>query len=60
MPLIPHLAHECCEKINKKFYWPKYDPSLLKEESCKIVIQVNGKKKRYIRDANKFERNIYY
>jgi leucyl-tRNA synthetase len=45
MPLIPHLAHECCEKINKKLYWPKYDPSLLKEESCKIVIQVNGKKR---------------
>ena len=19
MPLVPHLAHECCEKINKKF-----------------------------------------
>jgi len=45
MPLIPHLAHECCEKINKKFYWPKYDPELLKEENCTIVIQVDGKKR---------------
>ena len=25
MPITPHLAHECCEKINKKFYWPEYD-----------------------------------
>ena len=45
MPLIPHLAHECCEKINKKFYWPKYNPKLLKEENCKIVVQVNGRKR---------------
>ena len=45
MPLIPHWAHECCEKINKKFYWPKYDPKLLKEENCVIVIQVNGRKR---------------
>ena len=45
MPLVPHLAHECCEKINKKYYWPKYDPKLLKEKNCTIVVQVNGKKR---------------
>ena len=45
MPLIPHLAHECCEKINKKFYWPKYNSKLLKEDNCTIVIQVDGKKR---------------
>ena len=45
MPLAPHLAHEFCEKINKKFYWPKYDPKLLEEENCTIVIQVDGKKR---------------
>ena len=45
MPLVPHLAHECCEKINKKYYWPKHDPKLLKEESCTIVIQVDGRKR---------------
>ena len=45
MPLTPHLAHECCKKINKKFYWPKYDPKLLKENNCTIVIQVDGKKR---------------
>ena len=48
MPLTPHLAHEFCENINKEFYWPKYDPKLLKEESCKIVIQVNGRKRGLI------------
>tara|TARA_B100001123_G_scaffold411613_1_gene507997 strand:+ start:2760 stop:5300 length:2541 start_codon:yes stop_codon:yes gene_type:complete len=45
MPLVPHLAHECCEKLNKKFYWPKYDVKLLKEENCIIVIQVDGRKR---------------
>ena len=45
MPLAPHLAHECCEKINKKFYWPKYNPKLLKDESCTIVVQVDGRKR---------------
>ena len=45
MPLTPHLAHECCEKLNKKFYWPKYEPKLLKDENCIIVIQVDGRKR---------------
>jgi leucyl-tRNA synthetase len=48
LPLIPHLAHECCEKINKKIYWPKYDSKLLKEENATIIIQVNGKKRGMI------------
>ena len=45
MPLVPHLAHECCEKINKKFYWPQYDPKLLKAKNCTIVVQVDGRKR---------------
>jgi len=46
MPVTPHLVHEICEKINiKKFYWPKYNAKLLKDEECKIVIQVDGKKR---------------
>jgi len=45
MPLTPHLAHECCEKINKNFYWPTYNSKLLKEENCTIVVQIDGKKR---------------
>tara|TARA_Y100000590_G_scaffold10363_1_gene12789 strand:- start:4903 stop:7437 length:2535 start_codon:yes stop_codon:yes gene_type:complete len=45
MPLVPHLAHECCEKINKEFYWPKYDVKLLKDDNCTIVVQVDGRKR---------------
>ena len=45
MPLTPHLAHECSEKLNINFYWPKFDPNLSKNEDCTIVIQVDGKKR---------------
>jgi len=45
IPLTPHLAHECAEKIIKKFYWPKYDTKMLKEENCTIVVQVDGRKR---------------
>jgi len=45
IPLTPHLAHECCERLNVNFYWPSYDTKLLKDENCMIVIQVNGKKR---------------
>ena len=55
MPLIPHLAHECCEKISKKFYWPKYETKLLEEENCNIVIQVDGKKRGILEVAINLE-----
>ncbi|MCM8801047.1 MAG: leucine--tRNA ligase [Candidatus Omnitrophica bacterium] len=47
-PFVPHLAEEMWQRLgnNKsilKTKWPKYDPSLLKEESITIVIQINGK-----------------
>ena len=45
IPLVAHLAYECCEKLNKKFYWPQYDKNLLKDENCKIVVQVDGRKR---------------
>ena len=44
-PITPHLAYECSVDLNKEFYWPKYDPKLLEEENCKIVIQIDGKKR---------------
>ena len=45
IPLVPHLAYECTEKINKDLYWPEFDSKLLKDENCNIVIQVNGRKR---------------
>ena len=48
LPLAPHLAHECLDKISKKFYWPQYNEKLLEEKNCKIVIQVDGRKRGII------------
>ena len=45
MPRVPHLAHEFCESINTKFYWPEYNSKLLENDNCKIVIQVDGRKR---------------
>ena len=39
MPLTPHLAHECCKKINKKFYWPEYNKKLLKRKIVKLLFR---------------------
>jgi len=44
-PIIPHFAHECLESMNKNFYWPEFDPNLLREENCTIVVQVDGRKR---------------
>jgi len=43
MPITPHLANECLKK--EIFSWPKFDSNLLKEENCKIVVQVDGRKR---------------
>jgi leucyl-tRNA synthetase len=47
-PYAPHLAEELWEKLGHKQSlayepWPGYDPSLLKEDTVTIVLQVNGK-----------------
>ena len=59
VPLIPHLAYECIEKINKDLYWPKFDSKLLKDENCTIVIQVNGRKRGILQmPMNSVEKSI--
>ena len=48
-PILPHFANECLSIIKaKNFKWPKYDVSMLKEETINIVIQINGKKRGLI------------
>jgi len=49
-PILPHLSNECLEiiKENNEVIWPKYDEKQLKESSCLIVIQINGKKRGLI------------
>ena len=51
IPIIPHFANECLERINKKkkLNWPKYDEKFIKRRKINIVIQINGKKRGLIK-----------
>jgi leucyl-tRNA synthetase len=47
-PFAPYLAHELWEMLGEKGSllrapWPKYDPTLAKEEEIEIPVQINGK-----------------
>ena len=47
-PLAPHIAEELWERLGHSHSivsagWPKHDPSLLVQDSIKIVFQINGK-----------------
>ena len=50
LPVVPHLANECLEKLkfSKEVHWPEVDKRYLNEEFNEIVIQVNGKKRGLI------------
>ena len=50
LPITPHLASECLEEIttNKNFSWPEIKDKYLQSNLCKIVIQINGKKRGLI------------
>ena len=45
-PIIPHFSNECLQLLDsKKKDWPNYDENELIENTAKIVIQINGKKR---------------
>ena len=50
LPVIPHLASECLEKINEKkeIKWPIINKKFIKSDKSNIVIQINGKKRSII------------
>jgi len=47
LPITPHLASECLEEItvDKNYLWPEIKDKYLQSTQCKIVIQINGKKR---------------
>ena len=50
MPVIPHFASECFEKIfpNETNFWPEVDKKYLENKKISFVIQINGKKREVI------------
>ena len=50
IPFVPHLTHECLEKLQVKDidFWPKIDDRLKLEEKIKIAIQINGKTREIV------------
>jgi len=62
-PVLPHLASECLDKINKNsidIKWPKINQEYLNKEETIIVIQVNGKKRSSINIKEEIdEKNLF-
>jgi leucyl-tRNA synthetase len=50
MPVIPHIANECLERIDKeeKITWPIVNKEFIEIDTVNIAIQVNGKKRSII------------
>ena len=50
IPVMPHIANECLDRLNcnKTVHWPEINEKYLVEETCEIVIQINGKKRSVI------------
>ena len=50
MPVIPHIANECLERIDKQkeITWPIVNKEFIEIDTVNIVIQVNGKKRSII------------
>lgn len=58
-PFIPHLTEEIWQQLgnDQKLYkmsWPSFDKSLIKNETCVIAIQINGK----LRATEEFDINV--
>ena len=48
-PVVPHFSSECLEMLNKKnVIWPKFDETIIQEDTINLVIQINGKKRGLI------------
>ena len=50
IPFVPHLSHECLEKLKIKDInvWPVADNELKLDEKIKFAIQINGKTREII------------
>jgi len=52
-PFAPYIAHELWEVLGEKSNllrhpWPKYDPTLAKEDEIEVAVQINGKVRSHV------------
>ena len=52
MPVIPHFSNECIKLLNitENIQWPKINQANLIQDSCKYIIQIDGKTRKVIED----------
>ena len=61
IPFVPHLAHECLEKLDAKNIdtWPETDAKLSLNEKITIAVQINGKTREIVEIAKDLdEKNV--
>ena len=62
LPIIPHFAEECLSELSIKdeIRWPEVNKKYLQEDTIKIVVQINGKKRLTIQsNTDSTEKEVY-
>ena len=59
IPFVPHIAHECLEKIKETNTneWPTIEKNFKIEEKVRLAIQINGKTKKIIEVDKDIDKN---
>ena len=62
-PMMPHLAEECWRALGHTIPvvdtpWPKFDPTLITQDTVTIAVQVNGKRRDEITVAKGLDKSV--
>ena len=60
LPITPHIANECLERIKiskEDIKWPEITKEFIENKTSKVVIQINGKKRSIIEVEKNLDEN---
>ena len=60
LPITPHIANECLERIRiskEDIKWPEITKEFIENKTSKVVIQINGKKRSIIEVEKNLDEN---
>ena len=60
LPITPHIANECLERIGiskEDIKWPEITKEFIENKTSKVVIQINGKKRSIIEVEKNLDEN---